>query len=151
MQPRVYHPPVAKLWLFVSAALSLAAAIIHMVAAQLYFPLWAGYGFFFVAAATTQLALAILLWVYPSLWDDRPRRGLLLAGVLGNVLIVAMWLITRTVGVPAGPNAGEVLPLSLLDLLAVIAEIGVIVAVLMLVALYSRQRRTSQPRNERTG
>jgi hypothetical protein len=113
-----------------------------MAAAPAFFTIWAGYGFFFVTAVTAQLAFAVTLWVFPSLWRDNPHPALLWAGLLGNALIVLLWLFTRTAGIPfAGPRAGEVLGVGVLDVLAVLLELGVIGAVALLLRIYGRLGR----------
>ena len=62
----------------------------------------------------------------------RPTRDLLLAGALGNALIVAMWFISRFVGIPFfGPGAGEREPIGTLDVVCTSVEI---VLTVMLVA-----------------
>jgi hypothetical protein len=51
---------------------------------------------------------------------------------VGNGLIVLLWLYTRTLGIPPmGPQAGLVLPVGALDLLSVVAEVGIILSLLL--------------------
>ena len=65
-----------------------------------HFEEWWGYGAFFVVAAAAQILYVpiVLLW---------PTQIVLLGGIAGNLAIVMLYLLTRTVGIPLfGPEAG---------------------------------------------
>ena len=99
-----------------AAALSVAAAMIHAYVMPQHFAEWWGYGVFFLISTLAQGAGAVTL----AGW---PRRSLFLAGVAGNLLILTVWALSRTVGIPLlGPGAGEVEPIGLLDVLCAIVE-----------------------------
>jgi len=107
--------------LYVAAALSLLAAIIHLWVAPEHFAEWWGYGAFFLACASVQGLYALSLL-------RRPGRPLLLLGVAGNLTVVILWLVTRTSGIPLlGPHAGEVEEVGALDLVCTLAEVCVVV------------------------
>lgn len=108
-------------WLVRATVLAGSLGIIHILATPLYFGQWLGYGITFVAIAVLQVMYSMVLAV------NRPRRIYLWAGIVGNALIVVVWLLTRTVGVPMGPMAGEVLPVEFLDGLAQVLEVTQIV------------------------
>ncbi|WP_309648878.1 hypothetical protein [Nocardioides sp.] len=72
-----------------------AAAAIHAGAGPGHLDEQAVFGGFFVAAALAQLAWAALA-------ATRCTPRLLLAGALGNAAILALWLTTRTWGLPLG-------------------------------------------------
>jgi hypothetical protein len=83
-----------------------------------HFEEWWGYGAFFLISAAAQGAYCAVLL-------RRPRRALLLLGVVGNLSIIALYLLTRTVGIPFfGPHAGEVEGIGMLDLSAAAAELA---------------------------
>jgi len=106
--------------LYVAAALSLLAAIIHLWVMPEHFEEWWGYGTFFLVVALAQRLYALFLL-------RRPSRPLLLLGVAGNLTIVILWLATRTSGIPLlGPHAGDIEEIGALDLFCTLAEIGVI-------------------------
>ena len=108
--------------LYLAATLSLLAAISHLWAMPHHMREWWGYGAFFLAAAVAQgfYGAALTRWSRPSL---------LLAGVAGNVSILALYLFTRTVGIPLfGPHAGEVEGFGLVDLCAAASELGIVLA-----------------------
>lgn len=109
-------------WLIRATVLAGSLGIIHMLATPLYFDQWLGYGVFFITVAVLQVMYSMTLAVNP------PHRVFLWLGIIGNGLIVALWVVTRTVGIPFfGPMAGEVLPIGLLDGLAQILEVTQIV------------------------
>jgi hypothetical protein len=117
----------SRRWLLPAIVLSAIASGVHVLAAPEHFEEWVGYGLFFVAAAAAQGVYAVLL-LYLG-----PRRWLLLAGIIGNALIVGLWLVTRTVGIPwFGPEAGTVEPIGLLDSISKIAEVALIVCLVRL-------------------
>src|SRR5215204_4923555 len=108
--------------LYVVAALSLLAALIHLWVAPEHFEEWWGYGAFFLVAAAAQVLYVplVLLW---------PTRIVLLLGIAGNLAIAVLYLLTRTVGIPLfGPGAGEVEGVGFIDLCATTSEVGIAVA-----------------------
>jgi manganese oxidase len=117
-----------------AAALSLTAAAMHAWAMPEHLEEWWGYGSFFLIAATAQACYGLALL-------RRPGRMLLLLGVVGNLAIVSLWAVTRTVGIPfVGPHAGEAEPVAALDLLATMAELALVTV--LLAALLRSARRT---------
>jgi hypothetical protein len=96
-------------WLIRATVLAVSLGVIHMLATPLYFEQWLGYGVFFVTTAVLQVMYSMTLAV------GRPNRTLLWLGIAGNTLVIAMWAVTRTLGIPFGPMAGEVLSVGLLD------------------------------------
>ncbi|HEU5433249.1 MAG TPA: hypothetical protein VFU81_16405 [Thermomicrobiales bacterium] len=106
-----------------AAALSVIAAIIHLIVMPEHFGEWWGYGAFFLLAATAQAVYAVLLLRGRPSW-------LLLAGIVGNLAIVALWAWTRTVGIPIfGPHAGEVEEIGAIDVVSKVVE-ALLIAVL---------------------
>jgi len=70
---------------------------------------------FFVVVAAAQLAWgAVALARAPRWW--------LALGAVGNLLVVATWVVSRTVGLPVGEFAGITLPVGFPDLLATALE-----------------------------
>jgi hypothetical protein len=99
-------------WLIRATVLAVSLGLIHILATPLYFEQWLGYGAFFVAIAALQVMYSMALAV------GRPNGTLLWVGIAGNALVIALWAVTRTLGIPFGPMAGEVLPVGLLDSVA---------------------------------
>jgi hypothetical protein len=111
---------------YAAAALSLAAALVHAWVIPEHFGEWWGYGAFFLVVAVAQVCLSDGL-LY------RPRPRLFLAGIVGNLAVVALYVATRTVGIPFfGPHAGEVEQVGATDLATAMVET---VLVIVLVAL----------------
>jgi uncharacterized membrane protein YgcG len=71
---------------------------------------------FFVAVAAAQLA-----WGAVAL-ARAPRRWWLALGAMGNLVVAATWVVSRTVGLPVGEYAGITLPVGFPDLLATALE-----------------------------
>lgn len=110
---------------FYAAALSLVAALAHLWVAPGHFEVWWGYGTFFLAAACAQglLAVALMRW---------PGRAIPLAGVLGNLAVVALYVVTRTSGVPFGPHATRAEEAGVLDMATTAVELATVVFLLSL-------------------
>ena len=109
--------------LHAAAVFSLLAAGIHLWAMPEHFEEWWGYGAFFLASAVAQGSYAAALLRRPG------RPLLLLLGVGGNLSVVVLYLVTRTVGIPFfGPHAGEVEGVGVADLSATAAELALVVA-----------------------
>ncbi len=123
--------------LYAAAALSLVAALIHLWVMPEHFREWWGYGAFFLVSAVAQALYVPLLLRWPG-------RTILLLGVGGNLAIVSLYLLTRTVGIPFfGPHAGELEGVSFTDLCATTSELGIILALgaVLLRNLRSERRR----------
>jgi hypothetical protein len=96
------------------------AATAHVWAAPEHLQAWWGYGAFFVAVALAQ-------GLYGAILLRRPARWVLLLGAAGNLMVLILWLVTRTTGIPLfGPHAGDVEAVGLLDLTCALAEAGLV-------------------------
>jgi hypothetical protein len=87
----------------IAVAASVGAALVHVVVMPEHFSDSVLYGLFFLAAATVQIA-----WSWAA--ANRPSRLLLGAGAIGSAAVVLLWLATRTVGIPIGPDATSIEP-----------------------------------------
>ncbi len=121
---------------YAAAALSLVAGLIHAWAMPEHYREWWGYGAFFVVVASAQVFLSDAL-LY------RPRRRLFVVGVMGNLVVISLYVVTRTVGVPFfGPHAGEVEEMGVLDLLAVVVELALVITLVGLLRVGLATRPT---------
>ncbi len=123
--------------LYAVAALAALAALIHVWVMPEHFREWWGYGAFFLVAALAQV-------VYVPLLLRWPNRTILLLGVGGNLAIILLYLLTRTMGIPFfGPHAGEVEGVGFSDLCATASELGIAVVLgeVLLRNLSSERRR----------
>ncbi len=131
-------------------ALSGIAAFIHVGVIQVHMEEWWGYGAFFMVAAVAQIFYGILLFFRP--WEprldveppppeeiNRNERIFYWVGIIGNGLIITLWLVTRTVGIPFfGPEAGEV---ERFDVVSVISKSTELTLILLLVRMMLRNFR----------
>jgi hypothetical protein len=108
--------------LYAAAALSLLAGLLHLWVAPEHFEEWWSYRAFFLAAAAAQILYVPIVLLLPT-------RIVLLLGIAGNLAIVVLYLLTRTVGIPLfGPEAGEVEGFGFVDVCATASELGIAVA-----------------------
>ena len=120
-------------WLIRATILAVSLGLIHMLALPFHFEQWLGYGVFFFAVAVLQVMYSMALAVAP------PNRALLWLGIAGNALVVALWLITRTVGIPFfGPMAGKVMEVGWIDAISQLLAIIQIVHLAVLMQLFDR-------------
>ena len=122
---------VEVLAIAMAALLSAGAVVIHLLATPRHFEEWWGYGLFFAAVTLFQGVYAVSLsmrWF----WLER-FRYYLIAGALVNTLVVALYIMTRTLGVPlVGPLSGEVEHIGLPDLTSKVMETVLVVLLIWL-------------------
>jgi hypothetical protein len=104
---------------FAVALCSAAAATVHFAVLPEHAKEYWAFGAFFLASGAAQLAWAAVL-------VRRPSRVVLWLGAAGNLAIVAIWIASRTRGLPFGPEAGEAEAVTLTDLLATASELVVV-------------------------
>jgi hypothetical protein len=109
------------------AWLSIAAGAIHAIATIDHFSHWWLYGVFFLALTYGQV-----LWGVALLRNPVSDRGLRL-GACANAAILAVWLYSRTIGVPLGPEAGSPEPVGTMDVAAMLDEVVLIALVALIV------------------
>ena len=99
--------------------LSAEAAIIHFAVIGGHFGEWwvAGVGF---------ASIALFQAIWAAMYPVRPSRSLRLVAIVVNVGIVGLWLVTRLVGLPIGPDAWQAEPVGGVDLIASALEIGLV-------------------------
>ena len=102
------------------AVLSLAAAGIHFAAMGEHFQEYVVFGMFFSLVAWFQALWALGVVVAPTRWT-------LAVGLVANAAIACLWLVSRTAGVPIGPEPGIAEPAGLLDVLSTVLELLIVV------------------------
>ena len=132
----VFQSTTSHWLLYAASGFSAVAGVIHAYFMPEHFEEWIGYGVFFLVATVCQVLLALVL-----LADLPPRREVLWAGIIGNAAIIMLWLITRTLGIPIGPMAGEIEAVGVLDLTSKIAEMVVIMCLALLLRETGFQRK----------
>lgn len=116
-----------------AAALSFSAACVHGSVMVDHFREYVLFGLFFAIVTPLQIAWAELVRRAPQ------RRRLLAIGAAGNGAVVVIWLVSRTVGLPFGPERLQAEAVGFKDVLATYAEAMIVVLVAVLLA--SRERR----------
>jgi hypothetical protein len=102
------------------AALSVGAAAIHFAVVFEHFVEYTLYGAFFLVISWAQLIWpAVLLW--------RPSRLWLWLGIAGNAIIIAVYVASRTVGLPFGPDLHNTESVGALDVVSCALEFLLIV------------------------
>lgn len=139
--------------LFWAGGLSIAASVVHGALVSSHADEWWLYGTFFMLASAAQgiYGFAILgsHMVNGSpiseRWPLRARRAFYLGGIVGNALLVGMYVVSRTVGVPLGPEAGEVEAWDVLGVLTKMMELAVIATLAALLGGTRAGRATTRP------
>ena len=101
------------------AALSVGAAAIHFAVVFEHFQEYTLYGVFFLV-----LSWAQLIWPAVLVW--RPSRPWLWAGIGGNAIVLAVYVASRTVGLPFGPDLHNTESVGGLDVVSCVLEAGLI-------------------------
>ena len=99
------------------AGLMAAAGGIHLAVTREHFIEDPVLGWFFLLLTIAQIGYAAVVLV-------RPSRALLGLGLLSNVGVVALWVYTRTVGIPFGVGGGEVEAVGLADVVSAVVELA---------------------------
>ena len=121
-----------KKFVAVAAVASAAAAGVHFAVAPEHFQEWWGFGAFFVASGLAQLV-----------WAACPSNVAI--GICGNAALIALWAISRTSGLPFGPNAGTPEAIGPVDLASVALELSAIVALVANHLVVSDEWLSPQP------
>jgi hypothetical protein len=126
-------------YLLVSLATwSFVVAAVHFAFAPTHFGEAVAFGSFFLVIGWLQL-----IWAPLVVW--RPHRWVLASGALLNAGIIAVWAVSRTTGLPFGPEPGEAEAIGVPDVLCTVLEAAIVigaVALLVRPALADRPLRT---------
>jgi hypothetical protein len=111
-------PPLALgyLTLVTLALLSTGAALIHFVVIEMHAEEWWLFGAAFAAMALAQQVWAVFVLTHPN-------RMLYAAGAVLNTGIIIVWIVSRSSGLPFGPDAGEPEAIGFSDVVATVFEL----------------------------
>jgi len=112
------HAPRLDDRLFLVCGLAWGAGLIHTEAAIQHVSEYALYAAFFALLAPAQFAWGVALY-------RRPGRRLLWAGAGAGLLIVALWVVSRTSGLPIGPEHWTPEPVGPIDAIATADELAI--------------------------
>jgi hypothetical protein len=124
-----------------AAGLSLVAGGIHAMAGPAHLAEWWAYGLFFFAAAAFQAAYGLLLYTRGiEGWGGwmAVRGTVYRLGIAVTLGIIVVWLVSRTVGVPLGPEAFEPESVGGLDAISKAIEAALVIVLARLSWLASR-------------
>lgn len=121
----VSRQDVARCW---AGFASLGAGLVHLAVVQEHLDEWWLFGGFFAVLGTAQV-----LWAVAALAADRPPFLRTVASV--NLAVVALWVATRTVGLPIGPEPWQREAAGRADVLCTLLEIAVAVTLLAVARL----------------
>jgi hypothetical protein len=113
--------------------LSLGAAAIHFAVMPEHFAEWWAFGVFFGALGWFQAA-------WPLWLTTEPPRPAIFAGILVNAATVGLWVVSRTTGLPIGPEPWTPEAVGVADVVATALELVLVVG---LVATFNRARPSS--------
>jgi hypothetical protein len=120
----------------VAALLVLVSSIIHSAQIAPHYEQYWLYGAFFAVAAIWQA-----IWA-ARIYGDPLNRRVLIVGIAGNVALIVVWAISRTAGVPIGPQGWHPEAVSPVDVLSKLDELG---AVVLMAIVLARQRERPRP------
>jgi hypothetical protein len=126
---------LAQQFALTAALLMFAASILHAAVIAPHFEQYWLFGTFFAVSTVLQAGWAALVY------RDPLNRRLLVAGAVGNAAFIALWLISRTVGVPVGPGSWTPEAVGALDVLCKLDELVVIVLIAMVLGAMDGVRR----------
>src|SRR6185436_987198 len=101
------------------------SAAIHAAVVPEHLSEWSAAGVFFIALTAAEVAIAALLLA-------RPQPSVLLAAAVASVVPLAVWLYSRTLGLPFGPEAGIPEQVGVADVAACLLEVGTLVLAVVL-------------------
>ncbi len=135
-QMRTPMPAVSDELTLIASFMLATAGLAHLSVAPAHFGEWWWFGALFLLAAGLQMGLALGLLL-------RPSRANFTAGVVVSCALIAVWTLSRSSGLPLGPEPGAEEGIGALDLLTTLDEIALVVlaAVALLGPGWMRSRR----------
>ena len=119
------------------ASMSFGAGAIHLAMATSHAGEWLAEGVVFALAGWLQIGLALAFAV-------RPSKVALVIACVANLMFVAAWAWTRTVGMPFGPEQGNVHETGFVDVTAAVLEIAIVALAALTLAMPTAATRTSR-------
>ncbi len=107
--------------LALAAASAAGAGLVHFAVAPEHFGEWWGFGLFFVLCGEVQLGWAVLL-------GRRHRTRMLALGIAGSLFLIVTWGLSRSTGLPFGPEPGVPEAVGVPDVVSVALELVTVVA-----------------------
>jgi hypothetical protein len=125
---------------YFAAGLGIVAGVIHLAVAPDHFQEAFEFGAFFVVVGVFQIVSSLILAV-------RPSRMLVIVTMAFNALVVIIYTVAYTVGLPFGPNPGEPEKVNGLGSASTLGELALLVLLIgVLIALLRRGGFRQPPR-----
>jgi hypothetical protein len=121
-----------------AAFASLGAGLIHLAVVSEHVSEWWLYGLFFLVLGVVQIG-----WSVQAMTSDPLPGPRLFAAV--NAAIIGLWLVTRTTGLPVGPEPWEAEAVGTADLLC--SALEAVVVVLLVLTVRRPQVQESETRS----
>jgi len=99
-----------------AAATAAGGALVHFAVSPEHFGEWWGFGLFFVLCGEVQLGWALLL-------GRNCGRRMLTVGIAGSLFLIAVWVMSRSTGLPFGPKPGVPEAVAIPDIVSVVLEL----------------------------
>lgn len=130
---RAAHTRIDQARLLLVAAL-IGSAVIHAAVVPEHLAEWTAAGVFFILLTVVQVGVAVLL-------VSRPDRVLLWLAVALNAGPLLLWMYSRTVGLPFGPEPGVAESVGTADVMAGMLELLALTAAIVLLRANPSARR----------
>ncbi len=121
---------------FLTGTLLAVAGIIHVKALVDHVDHYVLFGVLFGIVAWWQIGLGVALWRRPDAVPD----DVLTAAIVATGAVVAVWLVSRTVGLPIGPWVGEAEAIGVSDAIVTVTEL---VTIALIVSMLHPEGRTA--------
>lgn len=138
-RPRTHTEEIA----LIAAVLVFSSSVIHSVVIAEHFEEFWLFGVFFAVVTLAQAAWTVLVF------GDPLNRRVLFWGAVGNALLIVVWAISRTVGVPFGPEPWTPEAIGVIDLLSKADELAAVILVVAVLTRLSGKWRTISPAHVR--
>jgi hypothetical protein len=119
----------------VAALLTLVSSVIHAVQITGHLEQYWLFGVLFAVAACLQALWAAFIWREPL------HRRALLAGALLNGALIVVWAVSRTSGLPIGPDAWQPEAVGVADVISKLDELGAVILVAVVLRRLRGARR----------
>lgn len=129
-----------------ATGLSIVGGLIHAMLTPTHVDEWWGYGLFFFFVAALQIIYGLVLGggvFQEENWKGDwygAKRNFILLGIVGNIGVITIYLVSRTTGIPfLGPAAGTVEPFGVIDVASKLIEVFLIVWLIRLLRRFPRR------------
>lgn len=135
-------------YLFLAGVFSVMAGAAHGALTQEHLREWRLFGLFFAAAGLAQAAFGMVLFVQIALEKckvTRAMRTLYILGIAGNLSLIGLYAVSRTLGVPApGPSGGFELDVEDITTAGLLTKVFESLTVLYLASIIRTSGRTGK-------